>query len=256
MTRARDGRPRVVLGVCGGIAAYKAVEVCRRLVDAGVHVAPVLTERATRFVGAGHLLRPGLRAGADARCGTRPRPIPHTRLGPAGRPGRGGAGHRRPARPLRRRAGRRPADDHAGGHAAHRWWCARPCTPRCGSTRRSGTTWPRSSAAGVDVVPPEERAAGRGRLGRGPAGRPGDHRRRACWSGCGRAGRPRPARGPRAGRQRRRHAGGHSTPCASSPTGRRASRAMPWPSPRRRRGADGRRWSPSPLPSRPTSAPR
>ena len=44
--------PRVVLGVCGGIAAYKAVEVCRQLVDAGVHVTPVLTDDATRFVGA------------------------------------------------------------------------------------------------------------------------------------------------------------------------------------------------------------
>ena len=43
---------RVVLGVCGGIAAYKAVEVCRRLSDAGALVSPVLTESATRFVGA------------------------------------------------------------------------------------------------------------------------------------------------------------------------------------------------------------
>ena len=43
---------RVVLGVTGGIAAYKAVDVCRRLVDAGAHVAPVLTEDALRFVGA------------------------------------------------------------------------------------------------------------------------------------------------------------------------------------------------------------
>ncbi|MEJ7845373.1 MAG: bifunctional phosphopantothenoylcysteine decarboxylase/phosphopantothenate--cysteine ligase CoaBC [Acidimicrobiales bacterium] len=42
---------RVVLGVSGGIAAYKAVEVCRRLVDAGAHVVPVLTEGALRFVG-------------------------------------------------------------------------------------------------------------------------------------------------------------------------------------------------------------
>ena len=41
----------VVLGVSGGIAAYKAVELCRRLVDAGAHVVPVLTENATRFVG-------------------------------------------------------------------------------------------------------------------------------------------------------------------------------------------------------------
>ncbi len=46
-----EGR-RVVLGVTGGIAAYKAVEVCRRLVDAGAHVVPVLTDDATRFVGA------------------------------------------------------------------------------------------------------------------------------------------------------------------------------------------------------------
>ena len=42
---------RVVLGVCGGIAAYKAVEVCRRLSDAGALVSPVLTQAATRFVG-------------------------------------------------------------------------------------------------------------------------------------------------------------------------------------------------------------
>jgi len=42
----------VVLGVSGGIAAYKAVEICRRLVDEGCHVAPILTSEATRFVGA------------------------------------------------------------------------------------------------------------------------------------------------------------------------------------------------------------
>ncbi len=41
----------VVLAVTGSIAAYKAVEVCRRLVDAGVHVAPVMTADATRFLG-------------------------------------------------------------------------------------------------------------------------------------------------------------------------------------------------------------
>jgi phosphopantothenoylcysteine decarboxylase/phosphopantothenate--cysteine ligase len=40
----------VLLGVCGGIAAYKAVEVCRRLSDAGARVLPVLTRGATRFV--------------------------------------------------------------------------------------------------------------------------------------------------------------------------------------------------------------
>ena len=42
---------RIVLGVSGGIAAYKSVELCRRLIDAGAHVTPVLTESALRFVG-------------------------------------------------------------------------------------------------------------------------------------------------------------------------------------------------------------
>ena len=65
---------RIVLGVSGGIAAYKAVEVCRRLVDAGAHVAPVLTEGALRFVGAHHLRRPRQRAGP--RLAVRRRPTP------------------------------------------------------------------------------------------------------------------------------------------------------------------------------------
>ncbi|MDP9441758.1 MAG: bifunctional phosphopantothenoylcysteine decarboxylase/phosphopantothenate--cysteine ligase CoaBC [Actinomycetota bacterium] len=53
MTASRPlaGR-RIVLGVSGGIAAYKAVELCRRLMDAGSVVAPVLTADALRFVGA------------------------------------------------------------------------------------------------------------------------------------------------------------------------------------------------------------
>ena len=71
---------RVVLGVCGGIAAYKAVEVCRQLVDAGVHVTPVLTDEATRFVGAvtfsALASEPVQRSLWDEAS-----PIPHTRLG-------------------------------------------------------------------------------------------------------------------------------------------------------------------------------
>ncbi|HEX2042693.1 MAG TPA: bifunctional phosphopantothenoylcysteine decarboxylase/phosphopantothenate--cysteine ligase CoaBC [Acidimicrobiales bacterium] len=70
----------MILGVCGGIAAYKAVEVCRRLVDAGAHVVPVMTADAQRFVGAVTLsalasepVQTSLWDEAD--------PIPHTRLG-------------------------------------------------------------------------------------------------------------------------------------------------------------------------------
>jgi phosphopantothenoylcysteine decarboxylase/phosphopantothenate--cysteine ligase len=70
---------RVVLGVCGGIAAYKAAELCRRLVDAGAHVQPVLTEDAQRFIGA---LTFSALASEPARVGLfdAPEPIPHTHL--------------------------------------------------------------------------------------------------------------------------------------------------------------------------------
>ncbi len=43
-------RVRVLLGVSGGIAAYKAAELVRRLGDAGADVRVVLTENAARFV--------------------------------------------------------------------------------------------------------------------------------------------------------------------------------------------------------------
>jgi phosphopantothenoylcysteine decarboxylase/phosphopantothenate--cysteine ligase len=71
---------RIVLGVSGGIAAYKAVEVCRRLVDAGAHVVPVMTAGAEHFVG-----RTTLSALASEPVQTslwdEASPIPHTRLG-------------------------------------------------------------------------------------------------------------------------------------------------------------------------------
>ncbi len=43
--------PRILLGVCGGIAAYKAVELTRLALKAGHSVRVVQTEAATRFVG-------------------------------------------------------------------------------------------------------------------------------------------------------------------------------------------------------------
>jgi phosphopantothenoylcysteine decarboxylase/phosphopantothenate--cysteine ligase len=70
----------ILLGVTGGIAAYKAVELCRRLVDAGSHVVPVLTASATRFVGAATFSalasEPAHVAMFDDEL-----PIPHTELG-------------------------------------------------------------------------------------------------------------------------------------------------------------------------------
>jgi phosphopantothenoylcysteine decarboxylase / phosphopantothenate---cysteine ligase len=77
---AVGAKPFVVLGVAAGVAAYKSVEVCRRLVDAGVHVAPVLTERATRFVGKATFDALGSEA-AQVSLWDESSPIPHTRLG-------------------------------------------------------------------------------------------------------------------------------------------------------------------------------
>ncbi|MFM7069533.1 MAG: bifunctional phosphopantothenoylcysteine decarboxylase/phosphopantothenate--cysteine ligase CoaBC [Actinomycetes bacterium] len=74
-----DGR-RVVLGVCGGIAAYKAVEVCRRLVDEGAFVSPVMTDAATRFVGTATFDALGSEP-ARTSLWDGDRPIPHTSLG-------------------------------------------------------------------------------------------------------------------------------------------------------------------------------
>ena len=42
----------VVLGVSGGIAAYKAADLASKLVQAGARVTAVLTPAATRFIGA------------------------------------------------------------------------------------------------------------------------------------------------------------------------------------------------------------
>ena len=49
--RPWSGR-RVVLGVPGGIAAYKSVQLARDLTRLGAHVEVILTPGAQRFVGA------------------------------------------------------------------------------------------------------------------------------------------------------------------------------------------------------------
>ncbi len=48
--RAVEGKS-IVLGVCGGIAAYKCVELLRLLRQAGAEVRVMMTANATRFVG-------------------------------------------------------------------------------------------------------------------------------------------------------------------------------------------------------------
>jgi phosphopantothenoylcysteine decarboxylase/phosphopantothenate--cysteine ligase len=54
MTSSLAGQ-RILLCVCGGIAAYKAIELVRRLREAGAEVQVAMTENAKRFVGAASL---------------------------------------------------------------------------------------------------------------------------------------------------------------------------------------------------------
>jgi phosphopantothenoylcysteine decarboxylase/phosphopantothenate--cysteine ligase len=73
-------RKRVVVGVAGGIAAYKACTLVRQLAEAGHSVRVVPTESALRFVGAatfealsGHTVRTGVFEDVDE--------VPHVRIG-------------------------------------------------------------------------------------------------------------------------------------------------------------------------------
>ncbi|GAA4869280.1 bifunctional phosphopantothenoylcysteine decarboxylase/phosphopantothenate--cysteine ligase CoaBC [Saccharopolyspora cebuensis] len=76
----RAAPPRVVLGVGGGIAAFKACEVLRRLTESGHDVRVVPTDAALNFIGAatfealsGHPVRTGVFSDVDE--------VLHVRLG-------------------------------------------------------------------------------------------------------------------------------------------------------------------------------
>ena len=75
-----EGR-RIVLGVSGGIAAYKAIDVCRRLVDAGAHVTPILTDAACRFVGVTTFSALASEPAQTELWANATTPIPHTSFG-------------------------------------------------------------------------------------------------------------------------------------------------------------------------------
>ena len=74
--------PEVVLGVCGGIAAYKAVEVLRQLTESGHSVTVVPTEAALQFVGAATWAALSGRPVASD-VWTSAHEVPHVRLGRA-----------------------------------------------------------------------------------------------------------------------------------------------------------------------------
>jgi phosphopantothenoylcysteine decarboxylase/phosphopantothenate--cysteine ligase len=72
---------RIVLGVTGGIAAYKAVEVSRRLIDAGAHVVPIMTAGAQKFLGTATLSALASEPVQTELWNNATTPIPHTKIG-------------------------------------------------------------------------------------------------------------------------------------------------------------------------------
>lgn len=82
MDRRERERPRVVLGVSGGIAAYKACELLRRLTESGHDVRVVPTASALHFVGeATWSALSGKPAGTEVWESVHE--VPHVRIGQA-----------------------------------------------------------------------------------------------------------------------------------------------------------------------------
>jgi len=72
---------RIVLGVTGGVAAYKSVLLLRQLMDDGYFVSPVLTADALHFVGATTFSALASEPARTSLYGDPTTPSPHTHLG-------------------------------------------------------------------------------------------------------------------------------------------------------------------------------
>ena len=112
-----NGAPRILLGVTGGIAAYKAAEIVRALVKEGAEVQVVLTQRAEEFVTP--LTLATLSGRPVARTEFAPEPVAHDRPHRARR-----AGGTRSSSPPRPRTRSRASP------AARPTTCSRPSTSR------------------------------------------------------------------------------------------------------------------------------
>jgi phosphopantothenoylcysteine decarboxylase/phosphopantothenate--cysteine ligase len=150
-----SGRPRVVLGVSGGIAAYKACELLRRFTESGHDVTVVPTAAALEFVGAPTWSALSGKPVASA-VWTDVHQVPHVRIGQTGRSGRRRSRPPPTCSPRPRTDWPTTCSPTSCSRRAARW-CSRPrCTPRCGSTRRPRPTWPPCANVGVIVIEPAE----------------------------------------------------------------------------------------------------
>ena len=152
---------RVLLGVTGGIAAYKACELCRLLVKEGHDVVPLVTPGAERFVTA-----ETFRALARRPAGRRRLPPPHAR-----RPARRRAVHGEHAREAHARARRqRP---HRGRARAPRARARRAGDESADVVASRDARERRDAARARDVlVGPDEGETAEGELGVGRMAEP------------------------------------------------------------------------------------
>ncbi len=198
---------RVLLGVTGGISAYKACELCRLLVRAGHEVTPVLTPGAERFV-TDQDLRGACPPGGSARA------VPAPRRGRAPRRRAAVGEHARQARAgladnvLTQLALAFRGPVLAAPAMNTRMW-EHPATQANVATLRS---------RGVELVGPAEGELAEGEVGRRPDERAGADLRTAAESSS-----TEPARWP-ADASSSRPAGraSRSTPSATSETARAA----------------------------------
>ena len=110
---------RILLGVTGGIAAYKAAELARRLIGCGARVKVVMTRSAQEFVGPLTFAALTGEEGGDGQVRAGKRSSGARSPGPGGGRHRGGPGHRQFYRQGgRRHRGRFAHHHHAGGHPA------------------------------------------------------------------------------------------------------------------------------------------
>ena len=237
---------RILLGVSGGIAAYKALELARLATLAGHGVRVLMTETATRFVGAAsfegivgapvlisEFERDPMRGAFPGEERARPRPDRSPRAGRQLRrlSGRSGFGqHDRQAGRRQRRLDAHDLVPRLHGAAPGRAGDERPHVRRRRDPGEPGDP-ARARGRGDRAGGGQARLARRVRP-RSPArprsaARPG--RRRRCHAASG----PGTACGcwsPRAG------PGSRSTRCASSATAPAAAWASPWPPPPRGAG--------------------
>ena len=211
--------PRILLGVSGGIAAYKALEFVRLATGAGHAVRVVQTPASCRFVGARLVRGAQRRAGAGRRVRARPRargvPRPKPPDARPDRPPRAGA-QRRPLpdrprlrqhdRQARRRPRRQPADERRARRHLPARGGARDEQPHVRAPR--GARQPRHAAR-----PRRARDRARRRppgLAGGGGGRAACPTPRGCWSSarrCWRRAARVEQRTPAARRRPRRLAG-------------------------------------------------